>query len=71
MWANAGAPLRAPYFPLFFVPTAVGVIGKVDVLTSGWLPVVVAVIPGTALMLLLTAHIFQALTRQRAEGVDA
>jgi holin-like protein len=61
----------APYFPLFFVPAAVGVIGKLDVLASGWLPVVVAVIPGTALTLLLTGHVFQALTRQCAEGADA
>jgi putative effector of murein hydrolase LrgA (UPF0299 family) len=52
IFALRGAPDRgseklldvaAPYFPLCFMPAAVGVIGKADMLAGGCLPVVVAV----------------------------
>ena len=38
----------APYFPLFFVPAAVGVIASFDVLAFAWLQVTAAIVAGTA-----------------------
>lgn len=61
----------APYFPLFFVPAAVGIIGKLDMLAGAWLHVAAAVIPSTAITLLLTGHVFQAIARPRARDADA
>lgn len=51
----------APYFPLFFVPAAVGVVANLDVLASAWVHVIVAVIAGTAVTLLATGLVAQAL----------
>jgi holin-like protein len=61
----------APYFPLFFVPAAVGVIVKLDVLAVAWLHVLAAVVLGTAITLAVTGLVFQALLRRLPNGVDA
>lgn len=51
----------APYLPLFFVPAAVGVIANFDILAQAWAHLVVAVVLGTAVTILITGHIAQAL----------
>jgi holin-like protein len=53
--------LSAPWFPLFFVPAAVGVVANLAMLSAAWLHVAVAIIVGTALALLVTGQIAQAL----------
>lgn len=59
----------APYFPLFFVPAAVGVIASIDVLIGAWLEIVVAVTVGTALALVATGGIAQWLMTARRKEV--
>lgn len=60
----------APYFPLFFVPAAVGVIASLDVLAFAWLHVVAAIVVGTALTILVTGIIAQFLLRRVAHGAE-
>jgi holin-like protein len=57
----------APYFPLFFVPAAVGVIASLDMLAFAWLHVVAAIVVGTAVTILVTGVIAQCLLRRVAE----
>jgi holin-like protein len=56
----------APYFPLFFVPAAVGVIASLDVLALAWFHCAAAVVGGTALTILVTGRVAQALLTSRA-----
>ena len=56
----------APYFPLFFVPAAVGVIASLDVVVSAWLHVSAAIVVGTAVTILSTGLIAQSLLRLMA-----
>ena len=63
--------VATPYFPLLFVPAAVGVIANLDVLAGAWLHVLAALIPGTTITLLVTGHVFQALLQRRARDADA
>jgi holin-like protein len=53
--------LAAPWFPLFFVPAAVGVVAHLALLSSAWLHVAVAIVFGTALALLITGQVAQVL----------
>lgn len=55
--------LAAPWFPLFFVPAAVGVLAHLALLSAAWLHVAVAIILGTALALVITGQIAQCLLR--------
>lgn len=61
----------APYFPLFFVPAAVGVIGSLDVLALAWLPVTVAIVLGTSATILITGMVSQILLRSIADEASA
>lgn len=54
----------APYFPLFFVPAAVGVVASIDMLAGAWLSILTAIVAGTAVTLLFTGLVFQALLRR-------
>ena len=56
----------APYFPLFFVPAAVGVVASLDVLSVAWAYLLAAIVAGTALTLLVTGLVFQVLLRRVA-----
>lgn len=56
-----------PYFPLFFVPAAVGVVASLDVLSAAWVHLIAAIVFGTAATLLVTGVVFQWLMRQSTE----
>ena len=53
--------LMAPWFPLFFVPSAVGVLAHLNLLSATWLHVSVAILFGTPLALVITGGLAQAL----------
>ncbi|WP_209428383.1 CidA/LrgA family protein [Pararhodobacter sp. SW119] len=53
--------LAAPWFPLFFVPAAVGVVAHLALLSAVWTHVAVAIVLGTALVLVLTGQLAQIL----------
>ncbi len=53
--------LAAPWFPLFFVPAAAGVLAHLALLSAAWLHVAVAIVLGTALVLVITGQLAQAL----------
>jgi len=53
----------APYFPMFFVPAAVGVVASLDLLAFAWVHILVAIVFGTAATLLATGLVAQALLR--------
>jgi holin-like protein len=57
----------APYFPLFFVPAAVGVVASLDVLSAAWVHLIAAIVFGTGVTLLVTGFVFQWLTRPSKE----
>lgn len=57
----------APYFPLFFVPAAVGVVASLDVLSAAWLHVAVAIVLGTAATIAVAGRLTQALLGRIAE----
>ena len=63
--------LAAPWFPLFFVPAAAGVLAHLALLSAAWLHIAVAVVLGTALALIITGQIAQALlalaTRRKSD----
>lgn len=58
----------APYFPLFFVPAAVGVIANLDLLIFAWIYLATAVVAGTAITLLVTGRVAQALLARIDHG---
>lgn len=53
--------LAAPWFPLFFVPAAVGVLAHLALLSAAWLHVTAAITLGTALALVVTGRLAQVL----------
>lgn len=61
----------APYFPLFFVPAAVGVVASLDVLAFAWIHVTAAIVFGTAATILVTGLVSQALLRLMTNEVEA
>jgi holin-like protein len=61
----------APYFPLFFVPAAVGVVASLDILAFAWIEVTTAIVFGTAATILITGLISQALLRPVTEEAQA
>jgi holin-like protein len=62
--------LAAPYFQLFFVPAAVGVIANLDLLGATWVFMMVAIVLGTSLSLVCTGLAFQAMLRSVANRAD-
>lgn len=50
-----------PYFPMFFVPAAVGVISSAEVIATAWAQLAIAVVLGTAVTIAATGAIAQAL----------
>lgn len=58
----------APYFPLFFVPAAVGVVASIEIISVAWVYILTAIFLGTTVTLLITGLIFQMLV-QRVTGV--
>lgn len=58
----------APYFPLFFVPAAVGVVANLDMLFASWVYIAIAIVAGTAVTLVATGIVFQCLLRRVVEG---
>lgn len=76
-FARAGRPhpgfeelfdLAAPWFPLFFVPAAVGVVAHLALLSAAWLHVTVAVVLGTTLVIVITGQLAQALLSLAEKG---
>lgn len=61
----------APYFPLFFVPAAVGVVASAGMLSSTWTYILVAIVAGTTATLLITAIVFQFLMRRISGEAEA
>lgn len=60
----------APYFPLFFVPAAVGVVANIEIISIAWVFILTAVVLGTIVTLLITGLVFQALIRRIASMVQ-
>jgi holin-like protein len=52
-----------PSAPMLFVPAAVGVVGNLDVIAAGWLPIIGAITLGSAIALVVTGLMLQALLR--------
>ena len=48
-------------FPLLFIPTMVGVIGVWDLVASNWIPIVIAVIPVTWVVMAAAGKVTQKL----------
>lgn len=76
-FAGAGRPhpgfaqlfdLAAPWFPLFFVPAAVGVVTHLALLSAAWLHVTVAIVLGTALVIVVTGQLAQGLLSLAEKG---
>ena len=53
-WVKPAADLLLRHLPLFFVPAGVGVMVHRGVLDEAWLPITVAVVPGTLAVLAVT-----------------
>lgn len=51
----------SPVFPMFFVPAAVGIVANAGILSEIWLYVLVAICLGTAVTIMVTGLIAQAL----------
>lgn len=58
-----------PYFPMFFVPAAVGVVNSGELLSLAWIHVAVAVVAGTAVTIVVTGLVVQALMGHRSRDV--
>jgi holin-like protein len=59
----------APYFPMFFVPAAVGVMNSGEMLSLAWLHVAAAIVLGTAVTLVATGLVVQALMGRMSRDV--
>ncbi len=59
-----------PYFPMFFVPAAVGVISSAEVVAAVWFQLVVAVVFGTAVTIVVTGIIAQVLLHKSFEDCE-
>jgi len=79
LFATRGGPDEAsvkvfdaatPYLPMFFVPAAVGVIARAEVVAAAWVELGFAVILGTAMTIAITGHIAQALLRRPVSEGD-
>ena len=57
----------APYFPLFFVPAAVGVVASIDIIFYSWVHILTAIVLGTSVTLVITGLVFQALMQSIAD----
>ncbi|MEM6388034.1 MAG: CidA/LrgA family protein [Pseudomonadota bacterium] len=53
--------LVAPYFPFFFVPSAIGVVKALDILSRTWVEAAVAVFAGTSVVLICVGWVAQTL----------
>lgn len=58
-----------PYFPMFFVPAAVGVVNSGELLSLAWLHLAVAIVVGTALTIVATGLVVQALMGRMSQDV--
>lgn len=56
--------LIAPYFTLFLVPASVGVIASIDIISAGWVHILMAIVVSTAITLVITGLAFQFLMRR-------
>ena len=63
--------LAAPYFPLFFVPAAVGVVANLDLFVLAWVHIATAIVLGTSATILVTGLIAQALLVRIGDGAHA
>jgi len=55
--------ITAPYFPVFFVPAAVGVIVSLEVLAQAWVQFVAAIFLSSAATLVTTGWVMQSVLR--------
>ena len=58
------------YLTLMFVPAGVGVVANLDLLREQWLPILIAVIPGTLITIAVTATLMARLNRAHANAHD-
>lgn len=56
--------LVSPYFPIFFVPAAVGVIASLDIMATSWLYLTTAIVIGTGITIAITGSIAEWLIRR-------
>lgn len=61
----------APRFQLLFVPAAVGVVANLDLLAASWISFAAAIVAGTAIAIVVTGLLVQALLARLDIGVDA
>lgn len=53
--------LVSPYFPFFFVPSAIGVVKALDILSRAWVEAAVAVVAGTSVVMICVGWAAQTL----------
>jgi holin-like protein len=63
-WVAEGADLLLAHLALFFIPAGVGVMVHFDLLKAQWLPVVVAMVLSTFVVMAVTGWVETALSRR-------
>jgi len=62
-WVSEAAELLLTHLALLFVPAGVGVMLYFDLLAAEWLPIVVATVASTFVVIFVTGHLTQRLDR--------
>jgi holin-like protein len=63
-WVSEAAELLLTHMALLFVPAGVGVMLYFDLLTREWLPILVATVASTFVVMFVTGHLTQRLDRK-------
>lgn len=61
----------APHIPIFFIPAAAGIVANYDVGFGSWIAILFAIVPGTAITLICTGRLMQALLGGSRPGAVA
>ena len=67
-WVTEAAELMLSHMALLFVPVGVGVMLYFDLLAREWLPIVAATVLSTFVVLAVTGHVTQGLSREQGAG---
>lgn len=69
-WVSEAAELLLTHMALLFVPAGVGVMLYFDLLTREWLPILVATVASTFVVMFVTGHLTQRLDRHPRRQAD-
>lgn len=70
-WVSEAAELLLTHMALLFVPAGVGVMLYFDLLTHEWLPILVATVVSTFVVMFVTGHLTQRLDRRPRRDADS